>query len=82
MHERDLPGPAPGPEQLAFDLPESTLPEQYRLDPETRRLGLYHVALLRRQLAECAAARAEAEAAERRALAAARLERARRRRAA
>lgn len=76
MHARDL------PEQLAIELPESTLPEQYRLDPETRRRGLHHVALIRQQLAERAAARAEAEEAQRRALAAERLERARRRRAA
>ena len=54
MSERDThpTEPSSGVEQLAFDLVESTLPEQYRLDPETRRLGLYHVALIRRQIAE------------------------------
>jgi regulator of protease activity HflC (stomatin/prohibitin superfamily) len=84
MSERDThpTEPSSGVEQLAFDLVESTLPEQYRLDPETRRLGLYHVALIRRQIAERAAARAAAEEAERRAATAARLAQARRRRAA
>ena len=78
MTSRDV----PSPEQLALDLAESTLPEQYRLDPETRRLGLYHAALIRRHIAERAAARAEAQEAERQALAATRLAHARRRRAA
>ena len=44
------------PQQLTL-LPNSDLPVQFRLDAETRRRGLRHVAEIRRHLAERQAAR-------------------------
>jgi hypothetical protein len=52
MTEHDL------PQQLTL-LPSSDVPVQFRLDAETRRRGLRHIAEIRRQLAERQAARTE-----------------------
>lgn len=45
------------PQQLTL-LPSSEVPIQFRLDAETRRRGLRHVAEIRRQLAARQAAKA------------------------
>jgi hypothetical protein len=52
MTEHDL------PQQLTL-LPSSDVPVRFRLDAETRRRGIRHIAEIRRQLAERQAARAE-----------------------
>lgn len=44
------------PQQLTL-LPSSDVPLRFRLDAETRRRGMRHVAEIRRQLAERQAAR-------------------------
>jgi hypothetical protein len=51
MTERDI------PQQLTL-LPSSDLPVQFRLDADTRRRGIQHIAEIRRHLAERQAARA------------------------
>ena len=48
------------PRQLSL-LPSSAVPVQFRLDADTRRRGLRHIAEIRAQLATRQAARAEAE---------------------
>ena len=45
------------PQQLTL-LPSSDVPVRFRLDAETRRRGLQHVAEIRRQLAERQAVKA------------------------
>jgi hypothetical protein len=45
------------PQQLTL-LPSSDVPVRFRLDADTRRRGLQHVAQIRQQLAERQAARA------------------------
>lgn len=52
------PTPTAPAEQLSL-LPPSELPLQFRLDEETRRRGLRHVAEIQRMLAERLAARTE-----------------------
>ena len=47
------------PRQLSL-LPSPTAPLQFRLDADTRRRGLQHVAEIREQMAARQAARAEA----------------------
>lgn len=54
MTEHDL------PQQLTLLPPSSDVPIRLRLDAETRRRGIRHIAEIRRQLAERQAARAEA----------------------
>lgn len=49
-------GAPDGPEQLTL-LSSPAVPAQFRLDERTRRTGLEHVAVLRAQIAEQAAAR-------------------------
>lgn len=46
------------PRQLSL-LPSSAVPVQFRLDADTRRRGLQHIAEIRRQMAEREAARNE-----------------------
>lgn len=46
------------PRQLSL-LPSSAAPVQFRLDADTRRRGLQHIAEIRRQMAERQAARTE-----------------------
>lgn len=48
------------PRQLSL-LPSPAVPVQFRLDADTRRRGLRHVAEIRQQLAARQAARLEAE---------------------
>jgi hypothetical protein len=48
------------PQQLIL-LPSPDVPVRFRLDEQTRRRGLRHVAEIRRLLAERQAARADAE---------------------
>ncbi|MDJ0768444.1 MAG: hypothetical protein QNJ12_06600 [Ilumatobacter sp.] len=50
------------PEQLAL-LPRADVPVQFRLDAETRRRGLRHVAEIRRYLADREAQRSQQVAA-------------------
>lgn len=54
MTEHDI------PQQLTL-LPSSDLPIRFRLDAETRRRGIRHIAEIRRQLAEREAQRSMAE---------------------
>lgn len=51
------------PRQLTL-LPTPAVPVQFRLDADTRRRGMRHVAEIRQQLAARQAARAEAEQAD------------------
>lgn len=46
------------PQQLTL-LPSSDVPLRFRLDAETRRRGIRHIAEIRQQLAERQAARAD-----------------------
>jgi hypothetical protein len=46
------------PRQLSL-LPSSAAPVQFRLDADTRRRGLHHIAEIRRQMADRQAARKE-----------------------
>lgn len=48
------------PQQLTL-LPSSDVPLRFRLDAETRRRGMRHVAEIRRQLAERQATRRDVE---------------------
>lgn len=48
------------PQQLTL-LPSSDVPIRFKLDADTRRRGIQHIAEIRRQLAERQAARATAE---------------------
>lgn len=48
------------PQQLTL-LPSSDVPLRFRLDAQTRRRGIRHIAEIRRQLAERQAARAGAD---------------------
>jgi hypothetical protein len=48
------------PRQLSL-LSSSAVPLQFRLDADTRRRGLRHIAEIRRQMAERQAARAETD---------------------
>ena len=50
------------PQQLTL-LPSSDVPLRFRIDAETRRRGIRHIAEIRQQLAERQAARADAPAA-------------------
>jgi hypothetical protein len=48
------------PQQLTL-LPSSDVPLRFRIDAETRRRGIRHIAEIRQQLAERQAARASVE---------------------
>jgi hypothetical protein len=50
------------PQQLTL-LPSSDVPLRFRIDAETRRRGIRHIAEIRQQLAERQAARADTPAA-------------------
>ena len=50
------------PRQLSL-LPSTEVPLQFRLDADTRRRGLHHVAKIREQMAARQASRARAEQA-------------------
>lgn len=54
MTEHDI------PQQLTL-LPSSDVPIRFKLDADTRRRGIQHIAEIRRQLAERQAARATGE---------------------
>lgn len=56
MTEHDL------PQQLSL-LPSSDVPVRFRLDADTRRRGIRHIAEIRQQLAERRAARTDVDGA-------------------